>query len=273
MTTDVDGYIQLTAPIDGVRLLTLTSPEELNALSRDRVVALRRTLDEIADDESCRVLVITGAGRGFCGGMNVKSAAAERATTDRASNIPLRLKGQEMYAGLMGRIRSLPQPVIAAVNGAAAGAGFAMTLSCDVRVAAESARFHVAAIKIGFSAGESGISYLLPRLIGASRAFEIMLTGRPFDANEAERYGVVSRVVPDGEVVEAALDVAKAMLANPPFAVAMTKQIMWSNLDVGSYQAAIELENRTQILAGSTDDNREAIAAFAEKRTPTFRGR
>jgi enoyl-CoA hydratase len=170
-------------------------------------------------------------------------------------------------------MRALRQPVIAAVNGPAAGGGLALALASDVRLAAPAARFGVAFVRIGLSGCDIGVSWLLPRLIGASRAFELMLTGRVVDAAEADRLGLVSRVVEDRPVVDAALDVADEILANSPTGVWMTKEVMWSQLEVGSLQAGIDLENRTQIMTSMTEDLREAVTAFVEKRPPRFGGR
>ncbi len=183
------------------------------------------------------------------------------------------MRGQQQIASLVTRLRTLSKPVIAAVNGAATGGGLALALACDVRVASESARFNVAFIRVGLSGCDIGVSYLLPRLIGASRAFELMLTGRMIDATEADRIGLVSRVVPVGKVVDAALETAQLIRANSPFGVWMTKEVMWDNLEASSLQAAIDLENRTQLLSSYTGDMSEALAAFLEKRSPRFSGR
>jgi enoyl-CoA hydratase len=142
-----------------------------------------------------------------------------------------------------------------------------------VRVAAASARFNVAFVRIGLSGCDIGVSWLLPRLVGASKAFELLLTGRLIGADEADRIGLVSRVVPDGQVVEAAVSIAQEIAANSPFGVWMTKEVMWSNLETPSLHAGIDLENRTQILASTTEDHREALAAFLEKRPPAYRNR
>jgi len=177
---------------------------------------------------------------------------------------------QKMIAGLVPKMRAVPQPVIAAVNGAASGGGLALALASDVRIAAASARFNVAFIRVGLSGCDIGVSWMLPRLIGASRAFELLLTGRLIDAREADRIGLVTRVVPDGEVVDAALETAELIAGNSPFGVRMTKEVMWSQLEIGSLQAGIDLENRTQVLSSFTGDLTEAMSAFAEKRPPHF---
>jgi enoyl-CoA hydratase len=168
-------------------------------------------------------------------------------------------------------LRELPQPVIAAVNGPAAGGGLALALASDVRIAGQAARFGDAFVRIGLSGCDVGVSWLLPRLIGASRAFELMLTGRVIDAAEADRIGLVSRVVPDKELLETALTVAREIIGNSPFGIRMTKDVMWSQLEIGSMAAGIALENSTQITTSYSTDQPEAAAAFLQRRTPEFR--
>jgi enoyl-CoA hydratase len=255
----------------GITLLTLDRPERLNAMSRELVSDLHDALAALADDRECRVAILTGAGRGFCAGLDLKETG-DLATdvADGGGGPPAALRGQQQIASLVTRLRALSKPVIAAVNGPATGGGLALALACDVRVAAESARFNVAFIRVGLSGCDIGVSYLLPRLVGASRAFELMLTGRMIDAAEADRIGLVSKMVPDGKVLDAALDTAELIRANSPFGVWMTKEVMWDNLEASSLQAAIDLENRTQLLSSYTGDMREALAAFLEKRPPRF---
>ena len=177
---------------------------------------------------------------------------------------------QKLIAGLVPRMRAVPQPIIAAVNGAASGGGLALALASDVRIAARSARFNVAFIRVGLSGCDVGVSWMLPRLIGASRAFELLLTGRLIDAQEADRIGLVTRVVDDEHVVESALETADLIVGNSPFGVRMTKEVMWSQLEIGSLTAGIDLENRTQVLSSFTGDMNEAMAAFVAKRAPKF---
>jgi enoyl-CoA hydratase len=180
------------------------------------------------------------------------------------------MKVQQYIANLIPLMRSQPQPIIAAVNGSASGGGLALTLGSDIRIASQAARFNVAFIKVGLSACDIGTSWLLPRLIGASRAYELMLTGRFVDADEALRIGLVTAVAGDGGLMDAALAEAELILANGPFGVRMTKEVMWSQLEIGSMQAGIDLENRTQILSSFAGDMEEAMAAFLEKRPPNF---
>ena len=260
-------------PTVGVTLLTLDRPDRLNAMNAELIADLHAALDDVAADPSCRVVVLTGAGRGFCAGLDLGGYGLPAGAVEDEGKPQAGLRVQQHIASLVPKLRGLRQPVIAAVNGAAAGGGLALALASDVRVAAESARFNVAFVRIGLSGCDIGVSWLLPRLVGASRAFELMLTGRLIDAAEADRIGLVSRVVPDGSVVDAALDVASQIAANSPFGVWMTKEVMWSNLEVPSLHAGIDLENRTQILALQTEDHREAVTAFIEKRPPQFRNR
>jgi enoyl-CoA hydratase len=180
---------------------------------------------------------------------------------------------QKPFADLVPRLHALPQPVVAAINGPAAGGGFVLALAADVRVAARSARFLDAFIELGLNGCELGISYLLPRLIGMSRAAELILTGRGVDADEALQIGLVSRVVDDGAALDGALEVARRIASHAPFGSRMTKQVLWTNLDAPGLQSAIELEARTQVLALLTDDFGEQVAARQEKRAPAYRDR
>jgi enoyl-CoA hydratase len=261
-----------TEPRPGVALLTMNRPDRLNAMSFELVRDLHEVLDEISIDQTLRVVVITGAGRGFCAGLDLVAGASVPGTEDLGRH-QATLAVQKHIASLVPKLRNLPQPVIAAVNGAAAGGGFALSLASDVRIAGQSARFAVAFVRIGYSGCDIGVSWLLPRLIGAGRAWELMLTGRIIDSDEADRLGLLSAVVPDDELLDCALAKAEEIARNSPFGVSMTKEVMWSQLEIPSLQAGIDLENRTQLLTGSTEDAREARAAFLEKRDPVFHNR
>jgi enoyl-CoA hydratase len=261
--------IEIDEPRAGVRLLTLNRPDRLNAMTAELVEELHQALDAAGRDRTCRVLVVTGAGRGFCAGLDLTGYGTPPGGED-LGRVQAGMATQEHIAALIPRLRSLPQPVIAAVNGPAAGGGLALALGCDVRIASASARFNVAFVRIGLSGCDIGVSWLLPRLIGASRAWELMLTGRIIDAARADELGLVSRVVPDEILLDTALEVADEIAANSPWGVAQTKEVMWSQLEVGSLQAGIDLENRTQLLASHTAEVGEAIAAFLEKRSPGY---
>jgi enoyl-CoA hydratase len=248
----------------GVRILRLNRPAQLNALTDGMVTALGRHLDSIADSPACRVVILTGAGRGFCAGFDL-SLAGDAPNADLGEARAWSTQ-QERFAGLVGRLRSLPQPVIAAVNGPAAGAGLGLALAADVRLAGRSARFNAAFVRIGLSSCDVGVSYLLPRCVGLSRAFEIMLTGRFVDADEADRIGLVSETVDDDHLLPRAMELAALIVDNSPFGIWMTKRGMWANVEITSLQAAIELENRTQVLARTTGDMQAAAARFLARR-------
>ena len=261
--------LQIDHPSDGVTRITLDRPERLNAMNAVLISELHEALAGIARDRACRVVVLTGAGRGFCAGLDL----AGYGTAPGAGDLD-RVEGtfatQTDIAALVPQLRALPQPVIAAVNGPAAGGGLALALASDIRIAGAAARFNVAFVRLGLSGCDIGVSWLLPRLIGASRAWELMLTGRIIDAGEADHIGLVLRVVPDDELQSAALETAGLIAANAPWGIRMTKEVMWSQLEVGSLQAGIDLENRTQVLSSMTNDMQEAVGAFLQKRPPRF---
>jgi enoyl-CoA hydratase len=256
-------------PERGVTRITLNRPERLNAMNAELVEELHDTLTGIAADPSCRVVLLTGAGRGFCAGLDLGGYGGAPGS-DGLGGVEAGFATQRHIAALVPRLRSLSQPVIAAVNGPASGGGLALALACDIRIASSSARFNVAFVRLGLSGCDIGVSWLLPRLVGASRAWELMLTGRIIEADEADRIGLVLRVVPEDMLVDAALETAGLIAANAPWGVRMTKEVMWSQLEVGSLQAGIDLENRTQVLSSMTGDMREAVAAFLEKRAPRY---
>jgi enoyl-CoA hydratase len=263
------GQIELLRPRSDIAVLTLARPEKLNALTFDLVEDLHAALDEVNADNSCRVVVLTGAGRGFCSGLDLTAigpSPVSRGTTGPRSGI----RSQERIADLPAKLRRLRQPVIAAVNGPAYGGGFALALACDLRLASESARFCSQFVKVGVGGCDIGMSYTLPRLIGAARAFELMLTARVVDATEALTLGLVTEVVADGGAVDRALEFADLLCGYSPFGVEMTKQVMWANLDAPSLEIALHIENRTQLLAGTGGEIMEAAAAFTEGRTPVW---
>jgi enoyl-CoA hydratase len=269
MSTPTTSDLQLERTDEGIATLTLNRPDRLNALTWEMIDALHATLAEIGEDRSIRVLVLTGAGRGFCAGLDIKQRDDAVGSDDDVLTV---FRRQEKVAGLALALRNLPQPVIAAVNGPAAGGGLALALACDVRLGSPAARFNVAFVRIGLSGGDVGVSHLLPRIVGLGAASELMLTGRPVDAEEALRIGLVNRVVDADGLLAAAAGLAREIAANSPFGVWMTKQVLHRNVDAPSLEAAIEMENRTQVLATRTEDSREAMAAFREKRPAQFSG-
>ncbi|QHG81902.1 MULTISPECIES: enoyl-CoA hydratase/isomerase family protein [Rhodococcus] len=258
-------------PRPGILLIRLNRPNELNAMNVDLIEALHGVLDEVRDDSTTRAIVLTGEGRAFCAGLDLRGYGTPEGTTEGEGRAQLGLRVQKHIAGLVDAFRSTRAPIIAAVDGAAAGGGMSLALMADIRIASEKAVFHAAFIRRGLSNCDIGMSWLLPRMIGFSRAAQIMLTGRSIDAAEAERIGLVSSVEPADTLLDTALDTAEAIAQNSPFGVWMTKEVMWSNLETPSMRAAIDLENRTQILSSLTRDHKEAVVSFLEKRPPEFR--
>ena len=261
--------IERTSPVAGVAQLTLNRPDKLNAMTAGLVEGLHRHLDDIAVDPDVRVVVLTGAGRGFCAGLDL-GGYGTAPHTEHLGATQAGFAVQRHIATLIPHLRSLPQPVIAAVNGPAAGGGFALVLGSDVRLASMTARFNAAFIRIGLSACDIGTSWLLPRIVGVARAQELMLTGRIFDADEAYRIGLVVDLLEPDALLEAAYVKADEIMRNTPFGVALTKEGMWAALEIPGMQAAIDLENRQQIMASATADHREAMAAFRERRAPQY---
>jgi enoyl-CoA hydratase len=250
------------SPQPGVTVIRLNRPASLNAMTRELVDELRAALVAAVDDKETRVVVLTGNGRGFCSGHELTALGDEA----EGWEIDALMENQRAYSSLVVDINETPLPVIAAVNGPAAGGGMAIALAADVRVCSSTARFNAAFVRLGISGCDVGVSYLLPRIVGPTLAFEMMLSGRLVDADEALRAGLVLRVVPDGQVVETALEIADSILQNSPFAVEMTKGLMWAGLDAPSLRHAVLSEDRTQTLCLRTGDYQEAIPALREKR-------
>jgi 2-(1,2-epoxy-1,2-dihydrophenyl)acetyl-CoA isomerase len=254
----------LRVDIDGpVATLTLDRPEALNALTVPVKVALREALEGIGADRAVRAVILTGAGRAFCAGQDL----AER---ERPNAAPLEEEVRERYSPIIRALRSMGQPVIAAVNGVAAGAGASLAFACDLRIAAAGARFVLAFGRIGL-VPDSGATWLLPRLVGSARAAELALVGDPISAEDALRIGLVSRVVPADDLMMEARNLADRVAAGAPMALALTKRAMEraATTDLGT---ALEEEARLQGIAGATADHAEGLAAFREKRPPRFTG-
>jgi enoyl-CoA hydratase/carnithine racemase len=262
--------IEISYPRDGIAQITMNRPDKLNAMTAEMVEQLHEAITMLGRDRDVRVVVLTGAGRGFCAGLDLGGYGdapgfAWNGAVEKGFAI------QKHIASLIPRLRSIPQPVISAVNGPASGGGFALVLGSDIRIAAQTAKFNAAFIRIGLSACDIGTSWLLPRLIGAARAQELMLTGRLFDAEEALRIGLVFDVVPNEVLMDAAFAKAEEIKLNTPLGVALTKEGMWTALEIPGLQAAIDLENRQQIMASFSDDARETRRAKLEGRAPEFR--
>ncbi len=267
--------VRVEHPAPGVTLLRLNRPERRNALDDAAVDVLVAALDAASGDHGCRVVVVTGEGPGFCAGFDLSVAmGAPEVPADAGGETTAWSLRQEKFAAVVTRMRAVRQPIIAAVNGAASGAGFCIALGADVRIAARAACFNAAFVKIGLTGCDMGLSWLLPRCVGLTRAAEIMLTGRFVDAAEAERIGIVSEVLDGDRLLPRALEIAAAIAANSPVGVWMTKRGLWANVETGSLQAAIELENRSQMLVRTTGEmaaavrQRSVAAADGRRETP-----
>jgi enoyl-CoA hydratase len=245
--------------------LTLDRPDSLNALNPQLVSELDHFLVELEGDRETRVVVLRGAGRAFCAGLDLKDPPSG------TGGVPEGMRLQRGISKLVMQIRRLPQPFIACVHGPACGGGFALALASDVRLAGESARMNAAFIRVGLSACDIGVSYFLPRLVGASLASELLLTGKFIDAERALRVGLVSEVVPDAELETAARQLAQEMLSTTPLGLRLTKECLNASLDAGSLEAVVAMEDRNQILCTQTDDFEEGMRAFLEKREPIYR--
>ena len=271
-TTPLDDLrletVRLDRPTPPVVVATLDRPDRLNAMTNTMFRELERLAFTLEDDDVVRVLVVTGAGRGFCAGYDLDDAGELSSLTPMGM-----VDQQELAVRALTAIRGLRIPVIAAVNGPAAGGGLALALAADIRLGGESASFNGAFVKIGLSAGDLGTSWLLPRIIGPAAAAEFAYTGRVMRAEEAERLGLVNRVVPDDELLARTLALADQIVANSPGGVQLSKRALHANLEIGSYAAALELENRGQALLTRGEDMPEALNAFREKRSPHFTGR
>ena len=257
-------------PRPHVALVTLNRPERMNSMAFDVMVPLKEVLENLTYDNSVRVVVLTGAGKGFSSGADHKSAGSVPHVQE-LTRPSYALRSMQVLDDVILALRRLHQPVIAAVNGAAIGGGLCLALAADIRVASHGAYFRAAGINNGLTASELGLSYLLPRAIGSSRAFEIMLTGRDVDAQEAERIGLVSRQVPDDQLLETCYDMAERIATFSRPGVELTKRTLWSGLDAASLEGHMQAEGLGQLFVRLLTGNfEEAVAARAEKRPPVF---
>ncbi|MGZ5924921.1 MAG: enoyl-CoA hydratase/isomerase family protein [Rhizomicrobium sp.] len=251
--------------------VTMNRPEALNSLNTMLVDELLDYFDKLYFNRTTRIVVLRGAGRAFCAGLDLKQSGARRNTAGANTGGPAAgLLSQRRISEIVMRMRRCGQPIISLVHGPACGGGFALALASDIRIAGQSARMNAAFIRIGLSACDIGVSYFLPRLVGVSVASELMLTGRFINAERALRVGLVSEVVPDEYLARAAEGYIEEMISTSPLGLRLTKECLNMSVDAQSLEAAINMEDRNQILCSQTNDVREGMTAFLEKRKPNY---
>jgi enoyl-CoA hydratase len=249
-----------------VTIIRLNRPERLNAINFELVADLHDALDEVGGDPDCKVVVLTGAGRGFCSGLDLKDWGTPPEPGEHP-HVKVGIDGQAFMANLTVHMRNTPQVIVAAVNGVAFGGGLGIACAADVRIGAESSRYCSAYIRTGLTGTDIGITYTLPRLIGTSRAFDLILSGRDIDAAEAERMGLVSQIVPDDELLERTLAYVRPMAGYTRTGLTMTKEVLWHNVDNPNMAAAIAIENRNQSIAGRAPDVIEYMRNYRARTT------
>ena len=248
----------------------MNRPDRLNAMSIDLVIELYDALDAAGEDNACRVIVLTGAGRAFSSGLDLKDYGVIP-NIDGLQVGQIAQRSMRYYSRLVPLIRHLPQPVIAAVNGPAFGGGMCLTLACELRIASASAVFNATGIVNGLTSTEMGASFLLPRLIGAAHSNDLLLTGRRIDADEAFRMGLVSAGRAGRRGARRGAGDARSRICDfSAYGVTMTKDVLWVNLETTSLESAIEIEDRNQLMLGFTENLPEAIRAFDEGRQPVY---
>jgi enoyl-CoA hydratase len=249
-----------------ISVLRLNRPDRLNALNFELVADLHDALDTVGGDPDCKVVVLTGAGRGFCAGLDLKDWGVPPGP-GRHPHVKVGIDGQAFMSNLTVHMRNTPQVIVAAVNGPAFGGGLALACAADVRISAASARFCSAFIRTGLTGTDIGITYLLPRLIGNARAFDLILSGREIDGAEAYQMGLVAQVAPDEELLDRALTYARVIAGYTRTGLVMTKEVLWHNVDNPSMTAAIALENRNQTIAQDADDVKQYMLAYRRRTT------
>ncbi|WTW93999.1 enoyl-CoA hydratase-related protein [Streptomycetaceae bacterium NBC_01309] len=263
-------YAAIERPADGVALVRLNRPDRLNALSPSLVSDVCTAFRTLNRERGIRAIVLTGAGRGFCSGADLSGEPDPAPDAEDRGKVGLVYRTQEHLVDMILAVHECEKPVIAAVHGAAVGGGLALALASDLRIADTTAKFGSVFIKVGLSSADVGTSYLLPRLVGPTRAAELMLTGRHFTADEADRFGMLNALTPEGGHVDAALELAGQIAQNSEYGVWMTKKGLWAGVEANSLRQQLELENRTQVLGTFTGNMTEAAAAFRERRAPVW---
>jgi enoyl-CoA hydratase len=265
------SFVLIDRPRPHVCLITLNRPERMNAMAFDVMIPLRQAIEAVSADNDVRVVVLTGAGHGFCSGADLEDSGIVP-NIGGLTRSSIAQRSMELLDDVIMALRKMHQPVIAAINGAAIGGGFCLSLATDVRLAADTAYFRAAGINNGLTSSELGLSYLLPRAIGASRAFEIMLSGRDVASAEAADIGLVSRCVAGGQLLDECYALAERMVAFSRVGVESTKRLLWSSLDAGSLHAHMDHESHAQLYVRLTTQNfEEAVVARRDGRPPVFR--
>jgi enoyl-CoA hydratase/carnithine racemase len=255
-----------------IGLLTLNRPERLNAIDHGMLRALREFFDARHRDYGTRVIVVTGAGRGFCAGLDLKAGSEQGQWQPGVGPVQDSMTFQEDIADLMVKMRSCPQPLIAAVNGAATGGGLSIAIACDMRIGTEHARFACSYLNLGLGGADVGSSYFLPKIVGPAHAADMLYSGRIVDAEEAREMRLITKIMAQDELVPAAVAVAEGMARKAsPLGLRLTKQVLNETVNGIPLETALKLENRNQILASQTADASEARQAWFEKRDPVWR--
>ncbi|WP_416899289.1 MAG: enoyl-CoA hydratase/isomerase family protein [Minwuia sp.] len=252
--------------------VTMNRPDAYNSLNAEMIDALLDYFQGLYTDHETRVVVLRGAGRGFSAGLDLRERATSNEEQLESRSSADGLRSQRRISEIVMRMRRCPQPIVSLIHGGCAGGGFAFALASDIRIAGRSAKMNAAFIRIGLSACDIGVSYFLPRLVGVSVASELMMTGRYIMADRALATGLVSEVVEDHELADAAQSYVDDLLHATPLGLRLTKECLNMSVDAPSLEAAIAMEDRNQILCASGPDFREGIRAFMEKRRPDYSG-
>lgn len=267
----MSDFVTIEKARKGITVIKMNRPDRMNAMAFDVMVPLKEALEKVSFDNETRVVILTGEGKGFCSGADLKDPGY-LSIFDGLTMPGIARRAMKVLDDVMHAIQTMHQPVISAINGPAIGGGFCLSMITDIRIAADTAVFRAAGINNGLTSAELGLSYTLPRTIGSTRAFEIMLTGRDVFAEEAERIGIVSRVVPANELMETCFAMAEQILQHSHLGVELTKQMLWSSLSASSLQTHMNHEGHAQLYMRMTTRNfEEAIKARKEGRKPEFK--
>ncbi|MFT5202106.1 MAG: enoyl-CoA hydratase [Candidatus Aldehydirespiratoraceae bacterium] len=263
-------YVEIDRTNPAIPIVTLNRPDRRNALSPDLVTNGIAAFRELHRDREARAIVLTGAGKSFCAGADLKGDSGRPPDSEGRGPVGTVYRGQEHIVDFMMAVHECDKPVIAAIHGAAVGGGLALSLASDLRVADTTAYFGSVFINVGLTSCDIGTSYFLPRLVGSGHAMDMMITGRHVAAEEADRMGLLNRLVPEGTHLEVAKEFAAQIAKNNEYGVWLTKRGLWSNIDAPSIRHAVELENRQQVLGTFTGNMKEAMQAFGERREPDW---